>query len=726
MIPVNAFCSNNGKCTVYASTNYPPLTYNWANGDTTYYTENLGKGDISVSVYDALGNSCDAGGSQYIGYVGPSANTSLTYSSCEDSNGTATISATDNSPGGPHTFSYNWSNGQSSSNAIGLAAGFYSFTVTNDSTGCTYIDSIEIQDSCGLFSGRIYIDSNMNGIYDTNDFAIKGASVLLTGNGITSQYRSNKLGNYSIVLPSISSYDIELVAPTFFTTCVLFKQYEVDFPLTGSFSYTPTAGNNISMNNDFRLKYHKDSCNYVSGHVWFDQDKDQIKDALETGYSNKLIQATTRFGFTDTYGNYEIPILPNSSDVLAPYLKFNQITTFPSGKYYTLNLGNPIIDTSGFDFGIGLDTVCDGDAGIYTLYTYNGTDAGLQFNAWTDFKYIGCDTFGNYDSCELTIYHDTLARFLTAVQSPDIIENDRISWIYPPNEAPQAYCMFMTWELDSSLASGYSLEWYETFYCGDSTDDFNANNTKAVSVNVITGPAKTTNNGVYEANSMISLDKDGRLPYIIKRDIPFISYEVLFSNTLSDTVFDFIIEIELPNDLDLTTLSNPFSSLPFELVIIDRTLYVSYKDIILADTGTSSLNHYGFLQFNIGISSSVKDGDIIDIYADIHYNNIDVITTNTVSHKIEVSTKIDKEEPSSAIDFTIQPNPNNGTFTIVFSKDNSENRCDLTIFDLVGTEVYQALDLQTNVINVNDLAQGVYLVKLNVGGIISTRKMVVE
>ena len=342
-----------------------------------------------------------------------------------------------------------------------------------------------------------------------------------------------------------------------------------------------------------------------------------------------------------------------------------------------------------------------------------------------DFKYDPCDTTTNADTCILTINHDTLARMMSSDIPIDIVANDHVQWIFEPGTAPLFHCMQMTWELDSALTVGHVLNYNATYYCGGRTSDGNnSNNTKTTIVSVASGPAKTTSGGVYDLNSMISSDQSKILPYEIDDDIPFISYEILFTNTTSDTAFCMTIENEIPDELEITSITHPFSSMPFEVYIHDKTMYVNYESIVFPDTGTSEMRSYGFLQYNIQLKDGILPGTVIDNEAKIYFNNYDPISTNVVSHKVVEETGIeDNDEPLS---FVIAPNPNNGTFTIVFSKDNSENRCDLTIFDLVGTEVYQALDLQTNVINVNELAQGVYLVKLNVGGIISTRKMVVE
>ncbi|WP_460504239.1 SprB repeat-containing protein, partial [Hymenobacter agri] len=130
-----------GSVALTVSGGTAPFAYRWSNGATTQSLSGLTAGTYSVTVTDA--NGCSATASATISEPTQlRATASATGTTCYDaSNGAMTLAVS----GGTAPYTYLWSNGATTQNLSGLAAGTYTVTVT-DAGGCTA--------SCGATVGR--------------------------------------------------------------------------------------------------------------------------------------------------------------------------------------------------------------------------------------------------------------------------------------------------------------------------------------------------------------------------------------------------------------------------------------------------------------------------------------------------------------------------------------------------------------------------------------------
>ncbi len=143
MSQTNINCS--GSCTGAASATTSggsiPYSYLWTSGQTTSSASNLCVGGYTLII-------TDAGGCTKTETVTITQPTAVTVSvitntaSCSTSNGNATSTTS----GGSSGYSYNWSNGQTTPTATGLAAGTYTILIT-DAAGCTQTALANISNS---------------------------------------------------------------------------------------------------------------------------------------------------------------------------------------------------------------------------------------------------------------------------------------------------------------------------------------------------------------------------------------------------------------------------------------------------------------------------------------------------------------------------------------------------------------------------------------------------
>ena len=126
------FGGNDGLASATASGGTGPYSFQWSNGQITAQASGLPAGPYAVTITDAQGCTASASGS----ITSPSILTTATMggaTACFAGNdGMASATAS----GGTGPYSFQWSNGQSTSQANGLSAGPYTVTIT-DAQGCT-------------------------------------------------------------------------------------------------------------------------------------------------------------------------------------------------------------------------------------------------------------------------------------------------------------------------------------------------------------------------------------------------------------------------------------------------------------------------------------------------------------------------------------------------------------------------------------------------------------
>ena len=171
-------CSDpNGTAWVSASGGTAPYTYLWSNGATSQSIDGLIAGEYFVTVTDA--NGCASVCSITIESIGgPTCSVTAFDAQCGASNGALTASAF----GGSGLYSFQWSNGATSPTIFGLAAGYYSVTIT-DQKGCQVVCSAEVgnddSDCTAEVGDFVWEDLNADGIQDENEPGIPGVKVTL-------------------------------------------------------------------------------------------------------------------------------------------------------------------------------------------------------------------------------------------------------------------------------------------------------------------------------------------------------------------------------------------------------------------------------------------------------------------------------------------------------------------------------------------------------------------
>ena len=147
---VNVLCNGatTGSIDLTPAGGTAPYTYSWSNGATTQDLSGLSAGTYTVNVTDANGTAGSCAATATIIITQPAAPLSLTFTRVNVlCNGGLTGSINLTPAGGTAPYSFSWSNGATSEDLSGLAAGTYTVIVTdaNGSTGgCTATTTVTI------------------------------------------------------------------------------------------------------------------------------------------------------------------------------------------------------------------------------------------------------------------------------------------------------------------------------------------------------------------------------------------------------------------------------------------------------------------------------------------------------------------------------------------------------------------------------------------------------
>ncbi len=155
----------------------PPITYLWSTGAGANTLTNIPAGTYTITITDA--NGCTASDSAV---VNESLSIPYTINSvpttCNgDTDGEATVTVDTSSGISP---SIVWSNGQTTYTATNLTAGTYSFTLTDNASGCTLTDAISVPEPDGF---SVSINEVMGTSCNGND-----GSALASVGGDTTSY----------------------------------------------------------------------------------------------------------------------------------------------------------------------------------------------------------------------------------------------------------------------------------------------------------------------------------------------------------------------------------------------------------------------------------------------------------------------------------------------------------------------------------------------------------
>mgnify|MGYP002628696042 CR=1 FL=1 len=716
----------------------PPLTYIWNFGDgatsstpSPTHTFAIGNGPyaVTLTISDALGANDD-----FVLQIDTAGCLSVDLS-------TDTVGCSISLSASSGFSVYQWSTGETTQSIFVTTPGVYQVWVVDALGGIGFADAdfsaIDLE-GCALISGRVFEDLNSNGI-DDGEPGISGVWLRDTASNQVSSYAiSHTNGDYSMYVDAFGTHSVAaLTVPAEFY-CNTIELGQQTLPANfESYLINLLPSTTEAPGNDFGFTYgDPQQCGSISGHVFEDTNQNGVQDGSEIGYFGLNIYIENQGGFvsiaqSDANGDYFIELPIGSYDVSIPagtnsqmfYCNTSSINTqtFPTnnqGYSVTMSSGSPNSENN--DFGLYFTESMD--AGIYSLWPDFGIRAGEEFNSGMDWKILG--TLNG--TCALRVDLPALVTFVDAGFVPTNVGSGFVEWIFTNPTTPIGGCMGMTFYLDSTAQEGELLTWDASFTCTTQEACLN-NNTFTRTNEVQEGPAKFQAAPFAPVSKIVIHTGDQETGDVTPNDSTFY-YLINFQNTTSDTAFHVRIVDHLSPHLDIKTLSQPFSMSPHKFhVLEDNTIVWEMDAIVLPDSGTSYIDSYSFVQYNIRMKPNLPIGTVIENSAWVFFNREDSVMTNVTRNTIIDPDNV-RELDDSKSSLSIYPNPSNGSFLVRFESVEIGDY-QLIVTDILGKQlVHESFRHdETTVQNLNlKLSSGSYLLEVQGQGFAEIQKFIVE
>lgn len=212
----------SGAIDITTTGGFGPLSYTWSNGSSSEDLVNLSAGTYTVTVSD--GSICTADTTVVVNNnaAGMAHTATVTDEACGNVNGAIDITMT----GGAAPLTFLWSNGFTTEDISGVAAGTYTCVVT-DNNGCIY----NISETVGSNNGGINVTANIT----NEDCSDADGEIDLTVSGGTAPYTYVWSNGATTALNDNLSSGSYTVTVTDANGCTFTETYDVD---NDGFDYT--------------------------------------------------------------------------------------------------------------------------------------------------------------------------------------------------------------------------------------------------------------------------------------------------------------------------------------------------------------------------------------------------------------------------------------------------------------------------------------------------------
>ena len=257
--------------------------------------------------------------------------------------------------------------------------------------------------------------------------------------------------------------------------------------------------------------------------------------------------------------------------------------------------------------------------------------------------------------------------------------------------------------------------------------------TDSVSISAPSGDIDLTNNA--NTNSQIvvnSYDPNDKMesrgktiPFNTFAQDDYFFYTIRFQNNGTANAIDVVIEDLLNSQINEATVLMVSSSHNYTMKRINNQLVWDFKNIYLAPASVNENSSKGFVQFKVQLNPGFQAGDIIPNNASIYFDSNPAIVTVTFNSKFTIPLGVADFDSDSLL---LYPNPAHNTVQIDLV-NTGEQLNKIVFYDLVGKTVKSVMTLDTNtlIVDVSDLAKGVYLVEIStVTNLKMTRKLIIQ
>ncbi len=290
-----------------------PYSYLWNTGQTTANISNLAAGNYICQITDFAG--CMVTRHKTVYLISP---ININYTHLQPSCNNADGSITANVSGGTPPYSYQWSNGQTTQTATGLAQGYYWGQVTDQNNCYTdYGEPLYEPDSCyATINVKIWHDINGNCIEDAGEYGLPYVHINSIPDGIN--YEGTDINGQFHEMVNPGSIDIS---------------HNVPIPWTQFCPSSSIVTTNAAANNSYNIEFfdHPDSIfDNLEIYLGCSEARPGSQQQYEICYRNKgteLLNGSVTFNFDSQIlfsSSYPAP-----SSISATTATFNYINLLP-------------------------------------------------------------------------------------------------------------------------------------------------------------------------------------------------------------------------------------------------------------------------------------------------------------------------------------------------------------------------------------------------------------
>jgi uncharacterized repeat protein (TIGR01451 family) len=189
-------------------------------------------------------------------------------------------------------------------------------------------------------------------------------------------------------------------------------------------------------------------------------------------------------------------------------------------------------------------------------------------------------------------------------------------------------------------------------------------------------------------------------------------YTIRFQNTGTDTAFTVIVRDEIPTNLEVSSLRVVNASHSYQLIVREKNIVeVAFPNIQLPDSTANEAKSHGFVQLEFKPKAGLPLNAEINNNASIFFDYNSPVITNTATTRVQITTGI---ADNKKLAFKLFPNPSSEKITIQLPY---EGKGKWLLTDISGKIIKQS-NIENNTrsfdINVNDIANGTYLLSLEI------------
>jgi len=449
---------------------------------------------------------------------------------------------------------------------------------------------------------------------------------------------------------------------------------------------------------DFTVNY---CTNIFKGNVYRDANNNGIKDIGEHGIPGKLVKtlADNWYFSTDSAGNYiaysnayhdSIMFVNNYPYRIATPLKYS-VTSQDTGKNFAVYTLPNISDLR------------------ITITPVTAARPGHNDVVQITYNNVGTDTLSGYVNLD---FDNNYLSYLSSTPAQSSVNGGTVNWNFSNLVPLEQRNITANFNISSATANGTLLTFYSTVFpiIGDTTP---ANNHSGFD-QVVTNS--------YDPNEKVVSPPGGFTPQQLSSG-EYLEYTIHFQNTGTDTAFNIVVIDTLSPNLDISTFELLASSRPCTLHMRDAGIVeFDFNNILLPDSNVNVIGSNGFVKYAIKPKADLLLGDSINNTAYIYFDFNQPVETNTTSTEITLTTSIPKPLTSEN-DVYLFPNPATENLAIIASFQNSE----IEITDMEGrcVKFIKAIKNKT-IIDISNLAKGMYLMKVKTDAGIKTKKFIKE